>query len=162
MSPSSCLIAFLLVELLVTHPAWAIKKLGQPIFGRAGGDDQTVQQTIEDLDDEWVARVEQNSVDSVMELYDDQCVYMPPGGPSATGHTAVEQLMSWINGVGTVTKTIEEVTRMDGSASYVYHRGNFQATNKNGDTVIDGKELIIWKKDGDSYKIHVHMYNKNN
>ncbi|XP_022092195.1 uncharacterized protein LOC110980129 isoform X2 [Acanthaster planci] len=119
-----------------------------------------VQDTITALNTQYVNAINQDNVNSVMELYDNDCVMMLEGFETISGKSRTQPYVAkMIGDVTTVTFTSQEVTPMDDAADYVYQRSKFSGQNANGKVVYDGKSLMIWKKNDSSYKIHIHMYN---
>jgi len=118
------------------------------------------------LDEKWVATAEAGDVESLVALYTDDAVRLPPDGPSYSGKAALEEVFRG----GFEQVTIEFVWPVEGTEEtivadgWAYHLGEYIAmvTPKEGGETVEEKgkvvEILQRQPDG-SWKIAREIWN---
>lgn len=93
------------------------------------------------------------------EMYTQNAVLLPAGGPGARGRDAIEAF--WAeklgSGVEDVKLTTEELVPLGDDLAYEI--GRYTTTPRNADPV-SGHYLVMWKKTGGDWKLHVDIFNE--
>lgn len=105
----------------------------------------------------WVDAYNAGDADSIVAMYAEDAVLMPPDAPLAKGHEAIRSFLAAdiasfkANGVTLVLG--EESTGVSGNTGW--HSGTFKVNGAGGATVGTGKYLEIWRKtDGKWLMVH--------
>lgn len=116
----------------------------------------------EDIPEETVAAWEKafNNADAagVAAIYAEDAILMPPNAPAVQGRAAIAKFMQ--DGFGEnppqiSIKTDESFTRGDTGV----RRGSFRVTSKDGRELDVGKYVEVWKKNGNTWELHVDIWN---
>ncbi|XP_038069901.1 uncharacterized protein LOC119739145 [Patiria miniata] len=145
MSPTTYLCAFLAAGMMIV-----------------GATADSVTDKIKAESAKYVDRGQKHDIDGMLELYTDDMVLMPQGHGTVTqGKPYAKTHMAWVNHVRSITMDTKEVAPLNSCSgdNYVFQRSETVAINDKDVVIFKGKNLIIWKKVGDSYKIYTHMYN---
>jgi len=113
------------------------------------------------LDEKYRAALLSNNIDDVLSLYDDNVIMMPDGYPAFKGKQALAPSLSWVNAVASVRGEIGGIAYLDKEHRLILQRKTSTVIDKDGNTMFDGKTLLIWIKTSDGYKISLEMYNDN-
>lgn len=99
-------------------------------------------------------------------LATEDAVFMPEGGPTVTGRSA---LLEWINAFYATARisnmraeAIEIIVAEDWAISRDYFTASLTPSNGDPATVLDGKEIAVWKRQRDgSWRAARVFYNTN-
>jgi uncharacterized protein (TIGR02246 family) len=109
--------------------------------------------------DKWMKAVEAKNAAGVAALYTDDARVLPPNIPPIEGRAAIEQFFAGM--VMGVSRVQLESVEIEGHAETAHEVGKYTMFDANGTQVDDGKEIVIWKKVGDEWKLHRDMFSSN-
>lgn len=93
------------------------------------------------------------------DMYTENAVLLPSGGQGARGRDAIEAF--WAQKLGTgvadVRLTTEELVPLGDDLAYEI--GRYTTTPKDAGPV-SGHYLVLWKKSGGDWKLHVDIFNE--
>lgn len=113
---------------------------------------------IEAANSQFTAAVSRGDGPAAAALYTADGRLLPPGGDFVNGTEAIGKFWqgafdSGIKGAALVTLEVE------GHGNMAHEVGTFELRDKDGNVLDHGKYIVIWKKVGDSWKIHRDIYN---
>jgi uncharacterized protein (TIGR02246 family) len=93
------------------------------------------------------------------DMYTEDAVLLPSGSDAARGHEAIEAFWAGKlgSGVAEVKLTTEELVPL--ADDLAYEIGRYTTTPKDGGPV-SGHYLVLWKKKGGEWKLHVDIFNE--
>ncbi|XP_070575054.1 uncharacterized protein [Ptychodera flava] len=120
--------------------------------------DPVVQSAAEKDKGKFTRFFQDGDMDSIAELYTENCSVMAPGTDVKQGRKAVAQLMRTVkaNGVSRV-EVKSELKSLEGE--YGYRIGRWTMFGEDGTVCDTGKSLAVMKKVDGAYKIHNEMLN---
>jgi uncharacterized protein (TIGR02246 family) len=123
----------------------------------------TEEQTIRDLDRQWVAAVAAKDVERTRAFYAPDAVFMAPNAPTASGdalRAAWAQMLGMPNLALTFSPTQVRVSG-DGTMAYDVGTYSFAFDGPHGRVQDQGKYLVVWRKVGGQWKAAADMFNTN-
>jgi ketosteroid isomerase-like protein len=111
--------------------------------------------------DTWVKAYNAADADTIVALYADDAIVMPPGAPPAKGHSAIRDWLlkdisaSQSAGVSLVLGDAE--TGFSGELGW--HSGVFTARDKSGATVDTGKYCEVWRRSSGKWQMLRDIWN---
>jgi len=137
----------------------------QPVVKEAASTEADVE-AIRALCSQWETAVEAGDIDSLLALYTDDAVRLPPGGPSYSGKAAFEEYYRSIfetfsaEGVWPVEGTEEIIVAGD----WAFHLSEyilFITTNEGGETMEENGKIveIVQKQPDGSWKFAREIWN---
>lgn len=125
---------------------------------------QAVQSRIEETNARFGAAASRGDMAAVAELYTDDAVLLPPNAEMVRGKQAIKSFFDGlVQAMGMPqlslqTKEVEEIG--DTACEIGQYTLKFQPSG--GEPVTDvGKYVVIWKRDGDAWKLAVDIWNTN-
>ena len=113
--------------------------------------DAAVRAVLE-ADERWIEAFNRGDVETIVSLYTEDVVVMPPGEPSFQGRERVRKWMTALFERNTVAQSLanDEVVV---SGDWAWMRGHFttEITPRSGGVTVrrDGKHLVIWRREPD-------------
>ncbi len=109
---------------------------------------------------QFMAAVSQGDAAGVAACYTEDTQLLPPNGEMVRGRKAVQGVFQGFIDAG--IKGIQLVsTEVEGHGDTAYEVGTYTLTVENGQTIDEGKYIVIWKKTGDEWKLHRDIFNSN-
>lgn len=121
------------------------------------------ERQIRDLLANYEARLNASDAVAIAGLYAAQGIFMPQGFPSATGRESV--LASYRGIFGSITLSIafavDEIMISDGIATALTRSSGTVRVNATGATAPESnRELFVFSREADAWKIARYMFNK--
>jgi uncharacterized protein (TIGR02246 family) len=93
------------------------------------------------------------------EMYTEDAVLLPAGGPSIRGREAIEEFWAEMlgQGVADVQLTTQELVPLGDDLAYEI--GSYTTTPKDA-APVSGHYLVIWKRADGAWKLHVDIFNQ--
>lgn len=93
------------------------------------------------------------------DMYTEDAILLPAGGPKAEGRRAIEAFWKGMlgSGIEDVQLTTEDLVPV--AENLAYEIGRYTATPANADPV-SGQYLVLWKRIDDEWKLHVDIFNE--
>lgn len=107
---------------------------------------------IEEIDRTWIAAFNARDVDTIVSLYTDDVIVMPPGEPTLHGREAVRRWLEAFFERHTARQSLvnDEVVV---AGAWAWMRGHFtlliEPLDGSGERRQKGKHLVIWRRQGD-------------
>lgn len=94
-------------------------------------------------------------------MYTDDGTILPPGGAAITGPEAIGKFWQGVidSGVARVELMTDEVEKAGDLAIEV---SNFEMYAADGSVAASGKYVVVWKRDGNAWKLHRDIWNAGN
>lgn len=91
-------------------------------------------------------------------LYTADAILLPPGSPEVSGAEARVAFWQAVmdSGLASIDLIEDEVFGMGDTA---IDRGQLIAFDADGNQIATGKYIVVWKKDGDTWKLHRDIWN---
>ncbi|MFW6076187.1 MAG: YybH family protein [Hyphomicrobiales bacterium] len=129
-----------------------------------GQDTAADEQQIRDLEQQWLAAVEERDLDAIVALFAEDGRILPPNAEPAMGRDSVREAWSGILELPELEPSFAPTdVRVADSGDIAYTIGTYQlAFEDEGEPVQDsGKYVDIWEKVDGEWKMMVEMYNSN-
>jgi uncharacterized protein (TIGR02246 family) len=125
---------------------------------------QAVRSKIEETNAQFGAAISRGDTSSVAALYTDDAIVLPPNAETVRGRQAIKDLFDGMiaqMGVPQLALRTMELEEIGDTANEVgEYRLKFQPPG--GEPVTDvGKYVVIWKRQGDAWKLAVDVWNTN-
>jgi uncharacterized protein (TIGR02246 family) len=106
----------------------------------------------------WGDAVAKGDAKAVAALYTETAKAYPPNGPAVSGRAAIAELFGGMiaAGVRNVALTATEVT---GSGDTAQEVGTWVIKAPDGSVADQGKYIVLWKKEGGTWKLHRDIWN---
>ncbi len=94
-------------------------------------------------------------------LYTEDGAVLPPNAPKVTGRAAVAEFWAGAlaGGVAGAVLTTEEVSYAGGDTATEV--GSAALSAKDGSVVDEGKYVVLWKREGETWRLHRDIWNSN-
>jgi len=96
--------------------------------------------------------------DGLAALYMTDGQLAPPHSDVVTGHEAIAGFWQGAMDMGLKGVTLE-TAELDEYGDTAVEQGRYQLTDAEGNVADRGKYLVIWKRDGDTWKLHRDIWN---
>lgn len=108
---------------------------------------------------EWIEAYSKGDIDSILALYADDGVLMPPGAHAAATREAMRDFLTTdiATSAGTTLELGDGTTGISGDIAW--HSGTFTMKNSAGETVDTGKYLDVWRRVDGKWLILRNMWN---
>jgi uncharacterized protein (TIGR02246 family) len=125
---------------------------------------QAVRSRIEETNAEFSAAASRGDTTAIAALYTDDAVVLPPNAETVRGRQAIKGLFDGMiqqMGVPQLTLRTMQVDEIGDMANEIgEYTLKFQPAG--GEPVTDiGKYVVIWKRQGDDWKLHIDIWNTN-
>jgi uncharacterized protein (TIGR02246 family) len=125
---------------------------------------QAIRSKIAERDAEYGAAASRGDIAAVAELYTDDAILLPPNAEMVRGKQGVKQFFDELKktrGVPQVTLRTIELEELGDTANEVGEL-TLRIQPPGGEPVTDvGKYVVIWKRQGDAWKLAVDIWNTN-
>ena len=99
-------------------------------------------------------------VTALGQLYTADAEAFPPGSAPVAGRAAIQDM--WKGVLAMPVGRIQFTTlAVDGNGETAWEAGHFTLTGSNGSTMDEGKYIVIWKREGDGWKLYRDMWSSN-
>lgn len=149
-----------------THTAWTLALALLLIGGCAAPQRDSTAETaearagVEATNTQFMAAFSQGDAAGVAACYTEDTQLLPPNGEIVRGRKAVQETMQGFIDAG--IKGMQLVsTEVEGHGDTAHEVGTYTLTVENGQTIDEGKYIVIWKKTGDEWKLHRDIFNSN-
>ena len=119
-----------------------------------------VRSAIEKADAEFTAAAVKGDAAAIARLYSADAQVMPAGSEPIRGAEAIQKF--WQGAIGSGIAAVElktlEVFSQGATATEV---GQYQLRDKAGKTLDHGKFIVIWRREGGTWKLHRDMFSTN-
>jgi len=121
----------------------------------------SAEDTIRKGTDRWVAAHNAGDVETIVGLYAEDAVVMPPGAPRASGHGAIRAYLTQaVADSKEVTLAAGTVNEVGVSGDVAWHSGNYTVTDRKSGAVVDGGSYMeIWRRAGGAWRIVRDIWN---
>jgi uncharacterized protein (TIGR02246 family) len=126
----------------------------------AASQQRDIRAEIEAGNKKFVEAVQQGDATAVAELYTINAMVLPANSDTVNGKEAIKSLFQGLinSGVKGITLTTLEVERYGNTANEV---GRYTLKGGNGQTLDQGKYIVIWKRVNGQWKLHRDIFNTN-
>ncbi|MBA3562930.1 MAG: SgcJ/EcaC family oxidoreductase [Gammaproteobacteria bacterium] len=141
------------IAIIIAAAVW----LALPIAVLA--EDAMDQKPIDEANAKLEALQKDGDTAGMAEMYTEDAILLPTGGPRTEGRDAIEAFWEGMlgSGVENVQLTTEDLVAV--ADDLAYEIGRYTATPANADP-ISGQYLVLWKRVGDEWKLHVDIFNE--
>ena len=117
------------------------------------------KQQIQALDDKFGAAIRAGDAAALTALYASDATILPAGGPQLSGHAAIKALWDQtVSGIADATLTAGDVQPL--GSDYARELGTYAFKTKGSPSqTLTGKYVVIWKRDGASWKLWTDIWN---
>lgn len=125
----------------------------------AGSDSEA----IEAANRSWEAAYNSGDAAGLAALYTSDGALLPPGGTRVEGRQAITDFWAGAMASGLANVRLETV-ELEVLGDFATNVGNLAATvpAEDGSTVpVTGKFIVVWKRDGDTWRLHRDIWNMN-
>ncbi|XP_038056691.1 uncharacterized protein LOC119728501 [Patiria miniata] len=104
-----------------------------------------------------------NNIDAILELYTDNCLYMPQNHPATIGKEGMRSHLGWVAYAEKIEYEIQYLDYLNTNTGEALEWKTITVYAKTGDVLFEGKTLIIWTFDSatNNFKVGLEMYNSN-
>ena len=119
---------------------------------------EDARSAIEAVNKQFAGSASRGDTRSMAALYTTDSQLLPPQGDFVNGRQAIGEFWQGVldSGIAGVSLDSVEVESHGNTASEV---GTFELLGADGKAVDQGKYIVIWKKEGDSWKLHRDIWN---
>ena len=115
---------------------------------------------IEEVGKKFTDAIGKGDAAAIAQLYTTNAQAFPPNGDPVSGRDAIQKMWAGVlaSGVkGAKLQTVEVETFRDTA----YEVGTYEMTGEGGKHLDHGKYIVVWKREGDSWKLHRDIWNSN-
>lgn len=95
---------------------------------------------------------------AIAALYSRSGALLPPGSEFIEGAAGIERFWKGAFEAGIAEAELETV-ELDVTGDVVWERGRYSLKTKAGDVADRGKYIVIWKQEGEQWKLHRDIWN---
>ena len=106
-----------------------------------------------------MAAVEAGDAEAAGECYTEDAQLLPPNSPPVIGREAIASFWEGMFGAikGVKLETLEVLGQGDAPSEV----GSYELTGAEGQKLDHGKYVVVWKKEGEDWKLHRDIWNTN-
>jgi len=120
-------------------------------------DSPLIDEGISKTNEAFMSALTNGDAAGVAAQYTDDAQLLPPNADLVTGKQEIQNAMQGFIDSGVTSLTLES-TEIEGIGNKAYEVGKYTLTV--GEQVVDnGKYIVIWKKDGEQWKLHRDIFN---
>jgi uncharacterized protein (TIGR02246 family) len=97
---------------------------------------------------------------AIAALYSRNGALLPPGGEFTEGAAGIERFWKGAFEAGIAEAELETV-ELEVTGDVVWERGRYTLKTRTGDVADRGKYIVIWKQEGEQWKLHRDIWNSN-
>ena len=106
----------------------------------------------------FVAALGKGDTAALAKLYSADAQAFPPNQEVVTGPAAIQKM--WEGAISMGVKSAKlETTEVEAHGNMAHETGTYVMMGADGKTLDRGKYLVIWKKEGNAWKLHRDMWN---
>lgn len=91
-------------------------------------------------------------------LYTDEGQVRPPGGDVIQGQTGIRQFWQGAMDLG-IREAALETVEIDTQGTQAVEIGRYTLAGEGGAVIDRGKYLVVWRQQGDAWKLHKDIWN---
>ncbi len=114
----------------------------------------------QDVADAWVQRFTSHDAAGVAALYTEDAQLLPPDMEVVSGRAAIQEFVAKTNPPGSPEFEFATVETLV-FGTYAHRQGSFTAKGPDGQVVVTGKFIELWKKIDGKWLIHRDMWSSN-
>ena len=99
-----------------------------------------------------------NDAADIAALYTEDAKLLPPGAPMMTGKQAVQSFWQAAMDMG-ITDAKLETVELESQGNLASEIGRFTLTIQQESTKMEGKYVVVWKKEDEDWKLHFDIWN---
>jgi len=122
-------------------------------------DSSLIDEGISKTNEAFMSALANGDAAGVAAQYTDDAQLLPPNADLVTGKQEIQNVMQGFIDSG-VTGLNLESTEIEGIGNKAYEVGKY-TLSVNEQVVDNGKYIVIWKKDGEQWKLHRDIFNSN-
>jgi len=124
-------------------------------------DNRSAEQAIHKVNRRFMDAYARGDAAGVAALYTDDALLPAPGAPMVRGPATVEQVLQGMMGAGVERIELRtEDLSLEGDTADEVGTAAVHIRPRGQDAIQDpGKYVVIWKRDGDDWKLHVDIFN---
>lgn len=125
-----------------------------------GSSIEQVRQAINHQNQVFMDSYKNNDLDTFADLYTEHGKMMPPNMEAVSDHDGIKRLMQGMqkSGVSAIEIGTDELYLVSDGAVEV---GHYTVKVGDGQVVDNGKSMVYWKKDGDTWRMFRDIWNSN-
>ncbi len=113
---------------------------------------------IASVDEKFVAAFNRGDAAGLASLYTENGQVLPPNSDFITGKTAIQGFWQAVLDMGIKSATIETV-ELETHGDTAINVGKYTMQGEGGQTLDEGKYLIVWKQEDGQWKMHRDIFN---
>jgi ketosteroid isomerase-like protein len=116
------------------------------------------RKAIESASAEFSAAFAKGDAAKIAAMYTADAKAYPPGAAVVSGTAEIQKM--WQGMIDSPVKSLELTTEeVEASGNFAYETGRFLLKDAGGQTVDQGKYIVVWKRDGAAWKLHRDIWN---
>ena len=122
---------------------------------------EDVQSLIASVNQKFMDAFSRSDAASIADLYTEDTKLLPPGFPMMTGKEAVQSFWQGAMNSGIKEARLETI-ELESEGNLASEIGRFALTVQiqgSEITTMEGKYVVVWKKQGGNWKLHVDIWN---
>ncbi len=128
------------------------------VMAKGGQHKGTTKVGIINANKAFMAAFSRGDAAAVADLYTKDASLMPTNSDFVNGKEAIAMVWQSVFNAG-IKQAKLETLEVEGVGNTLYEVGKYTLTVENGDIADSGKYLVIWKKEGDKWKLHRDIFN---
>ena len=113
---------------------------------------------IDSVNDRFMNLFARRDAAGVAALYTEGGRLLPPNGDVVTGRAGIEGFWRGAMAMGIASAGLETV-ELDDLGATAIEIGRYTLVAADGESLDHGKYLVVWKRDGDDWRLHRDMWN---
>ncbi len=147
----------------ITHTAWTLALTVLLIVGCAAPQQDNTDEAragIEATNAQFMEAFSQGDAAAVVACYTEDAQFLPPNSEIVSGREAVQEAIQGLIDAGIKGLRLE-ATEVEGHGDTAHEVGKYTMAI-DGETVDEGKYIVIWKNVDGQWKLHRDIFNSNN
>ena len=134
----------------------AILGLVVTVQAQSGG----VKAQIDKANEAFVAAFAKGDAAAIAAMYTTDAQAFPPSSDVVRGRAAIQKLWEGAMGMGVKTVTLK-ATEVEAHGATAHEVGTYAMFGADGKELDNGKYIVIWKREGNVWKLHRDIWNTN-
>jgi uncharacterized protein (TIGR02246 family) len=134
----------------------AAMSVAVPVAAQQGGD---VKAQIEKVNEAFVAAFGGGDAAAVAKMYSSDAQVFAPNSDVITGAEAIQKFWKGAMDMGVKSATLRTTEAQPHGATRAHEVGTYAMLGADGKELDRGKYIVIWKKEGNAWKIHRDIWN---
>lgn len=119
---------------------------------------EDVSAAIQSADDHFAEAFSAGDAETVASLYTEGAQLLPPNSDFVSGTAAIQGFWQSVMGMG-VAQAKLEVVEAESIGDTAWEVGRYTLYSAAGDTIDEGKYIVIWKKTDAGWRLHRDIWN---